>query len=381
MIPDYFKTLKLLLEYQPHPEHFKKDDWHEVVDFCNEVINDLNSVLNENESSLSHRVRESSSFRDGLSRSATPSASSNPPRKGTNAKLGRSGNASLKASAQDIVLCVKYLHLTPNAPISENAETILQNLVELLRLSPNVSHTQQAAFDCINCVMARITSDDIVLARATLKSLMPVVCRFWQSKAGPLKDSMLTLLVHGEAHFKHILESDDAEDFSAHLQDLLDAFKEDYCKRPEREQLRTEDLDLAKAPFEREREASLRLRAFKARSGASRAEQPWAMLQISTSVISALHTSNKAHEKTVSVESVDRTSKRRKIASVSDNLLLEAKNSQGAEKLYIIQSIAFLVHQPVDFKYSAQGFLDVLLSCLSDTNANTVSWAMLAISR
>lgn len=382
LIPDYFKILKIVLEYPAHTEHFKRDDWHEVADFLIKVVEDLIHVLDGGDSSLSHRLRDSSTFRNDLSRSVTPSGYSQSIRKYSDAKSQQSVNSSLKLSAEDIVLCIRHLHLAPNAPIAEKAESVLAKLIELLRLSPHVSPTQQAAFDCINLIAARVVTDNLGLAQDTVRLLTPLICRLWQPKAGPLKDSMLIFLLNGQYHFKRIILSDDGEDFAAGLQDLLVAFKEDYCRRPEREQLQTEDLDLVNAPYDRVGEAPLQLTAFKARSGVIKAEQPWAILQISASIISALDVSAKLHDgKTTSIEECDHISKRRKIASAWDDVLHRAKTSQGAEKVHAIQTIAFLLDHSRYDEDTIPRFLDVLLYNLSSINSTIVSWAMLAMSR
>ena len=382
LIPNYFKVLKLVLEHRPHVEHFKKDHWHEVADFLIKVVEDLIFVLDEGDSSLSHRRRDSSTFGNGLSRSVTPSGHSHSIRKYSDDKSQQSANSSLKLSAEDIVLCVRHLHLAPNAPIAGKAQSVLQRLIELLRLSPHASRTQQAAFDCINSIVARVVTDDLGLAQDTVRTLIPMICRFWQPKASPLKDSMLILLLNGQYHFKQIMLSDYGEDFNADLRDLLEALKEDYCKRPEREQLQTEDLDLVNAPYGRVREAPLQLTAFKARFGVIKAEQPWAMLQISASIISALDVSTKSHEgKTTSIEEFDHISKRRKIASAWDDVLDRARASQGAEKVHAIQTTAFLLDKSGYDEDTTRKFLDVLLYNLSSINGNIVSWAMLSISR
>ena len=381
LIRDYFKLLRIVLEYQPHPEHFKKGEWHQIAEFLNEVISDLNDVLDENESSLSHRLRDSNSFQELSSRATTPNGRNHSLSKPSNPRFGVSGKESLKASAEDILRCARYLHSIPNGPITENAGVRLQNLLDFLRLSPNASHTQQAAFDCINYIIVRIVSDDIGLAQDTLKALIPIACRFWQLKSGPMKDSILTFLLYGETHLKHIIQSDGGADFSTSLEDLLEAFREDYCKRPDREQLQSEDLEMTSGPLGQQLDDPLQLQAFKVRFGAKKSEQPWAMLQISTSIISALDRSSRSYRTTSRAEDDDHISKRLKISSALNNVLLGARALQAAEKLHAIQLIAFLAAQPMDDRQIFQGYLDVLLSCVADANSVIVSWAMLAMSR
>ena len=352
-----------------------------VAHFCNEAVHDLNYALNESEASLSHSARETSAFSDTHSRSATPNGRRIAFRKASNHAAQRSGKVVLKASAEDIVLCLKHLLATPNAPIAERAQVNLQTLIEYLQLSPHASHAQQAAFDGIGSIVAHLVTDDIKLTQDTIRSLIPLMCRFWQPKNDPLKDSMLIILVHGEPHLKQIVKGDESGEFKIDLQDLLEAFKDDYCKRPEREQLQIEDLELANAPYRRRDEFPLCLKAFKARSGVVKAEQPWTLLQISRSIVSALNAHNNVQDKPHVEQDSGPAMKRKKISSSWNNVLLLVKTSQGSARLHAIQCIAFFLDLPVDNDYTIQCFLDVLLSCLSDTNSLIVSWAMLAMSR
>ena len=381
LVPDYFRVLRIILEHQSHPEHFKKDEWHEVADFLIHVVSDLTHALDEGESLLSHRLRDSGSFGDGISRSATPTVHPQSLRKKSTEKDQRSVNSSLKASAEDIVLCLRYLHSAPNAPITQKAQTVMHSLIELLKLSPHASLRQQAAFDCINLIVARIVTDDLGLAQQTVRSLIPLICRFWQPKSSPLKDSMLVLLLHGGHHFKKLMSTIDDEELIADLHDLLEVFKEDYCKRPEREQLQADDLEFVNAPYHQSPGASLHLQAFKARPGVAKAEQPWALLQVTRSIITALDSSTRLYDKTNSMEDSDHTAKRRKIASAWDDVVDRAKSSHGAEKLHAIQIIAFLLDQARYNEDAVKRFLDVLLSAMSDLEGTNVSWAMLAMSR
>ena len=381
LIPAYFKILRIVLEYPPHPEHLLKDDWHVVADFCNEAVHDLNHALNDTEASFSHSARDASVFSDVFSRSATPNGQGSSLRKAGNHATQKSGKASLKASAEDIVVCLKHLLAIPNAPIGERAQVNLQTLIEYLQLSPHASHAQQAAFDGVSSIMAHLVTDDIKLTQDTIRSLIPLMSRFWQPKSEPLKDSMLIIMIHGEAHFKQIVQSDESGEFKIDLQDLLEAFKDDYCKRPEREQLQIEDLEFTNAPYHRRDEFPLCLKAFKVRSGVVKAEQPWTLLQITRSIVSALNPYSNVQDRPDVAEDFGPAMKRKKISSSWNNVLLLVKTSQGAAKLHAIQSIAFFLDYQVDNDFTMQCFLDVLLSCLSDTNSIIASWAMLAMSR
>ena len=380
LVLDYFKILRIVLEYQPHPEHFPRDAWHELTDFCVETVNDLNRLLDDGDSRLSHRLRASDSFQEGRSRSVTPSIRVGSSRKPTEHASQHSISVTLKSSTEDIVLCLRHLHSVPNAPVGEKAEVTLQAMLELLRKSLNVSHTQQATFDCINSVMARIITDDTNLALETLKSLIPLICRFWQAKSQMLKDSMLVSLLYGEHYFGRLVLSDVSGEYWPDMQSLLEVLKDDYCKRTERDRLQIEDLDLSRESIYTERQAPLSMKAFRPRFGLVKAEQPWALLQVSTSIITALDLQVAVQDDQVVETDATHISKRRKTVSARGDIVQQVRTSQLPEKQYAIQILGFLLSAPDADGRSLQESLDVLLSCFSDSNELIASWAMLALS-
>jgi len=380
LISDYFKILRTILGYQPHPEHFPSDAWNELTDFCVTVVNDLNRVLEDGDYSLSHRLRASDSFQDARSRSVTPSLRVGSSRKSTQNASQHSEGTTLRASSEDIVLCLKHLHSVPSAPVSEKAEGTLQAMLDLLRKSPNISYTQQATFDCINSIMARIVTNDTHLALETTKSLLPLVCRFWQAKSHALKDSMMISLLYGEHFFRRLVMSDVSGENTTILESLLEIFKDDYCKRIERDTLQMEDLDLSQESIYSERQAPLSLKNFRPRFGLVKAEQPWALLQISSSIVTALDIHVIVQENQDINDDATHISKRRKFNSARGDIVQQIQVSLPSEKQYSLQVLGFLLNAIDLDNFNMQEVLDILLSCISNSNESSASWAMLALS-
>jgi ataxia telangiectasia mutated family protein len=380
LVPDYFKILRTVLGYEPHLEHFPSDVWNELTDFCVAVVNDLTRMLEDGDSSLSHRLRASDSFQDNPSRSVTPSLRVNSSRKSTQNASQHSEGTTLRDSSENIVLCLKYLHSVPSAPVSEKAEGTLQAMLDLLRKSPNVSHTQQAAFDCINSILARIITDDTILALETVKSVLPLICRFWQAKSHALKDSMMISLLYGEHFFRRLVLLDISGEHTTILESLLEIFKDDYCKRIERDTLQMEDLDLSQESIYSERQAPLSLRNFRPRFGLVKAEQPWALLHISSSIVIALDINVTVQENQDINDDATHISKRRKFNSARGDIVQQIKASPPSEKQYSLQVLGFLLNAINLDSFNMQESLDILLSCISDSNESSASWAMLALS-
>lgn len=381
LVLDYFKILRTILEYQPHPEHFPRDAWHEVTDFCIEAVTDLNSSTSDGKSTLSHRIRNSDSFQEDRSRSVTPGIRISSSHRSIQRTSQRHIFDTIRSSTEDIVLCLKHLHSVPNAPITEKANSSLQTMLEFLRTSPSVSHNQQAIFDCVNFIMARIVTDDTDLATETLKSLIPMICRLWQSKSPALKDSMLISLIYGEHYFECLLQSDVSGENRSDMHSLFEVLKDDYCKRNERDKLQIEDLDLSQEFTYNKYQSPLSSQAFRPRFGLIKAEQPWALLRISASIVTALDLRTNTPDDVVTInDDATHISKRRKLTSARVDIVRQIRTSQLSERLYALQLLAFLLSRIESDQVGLQDLFDTLLSCLSDSNESIVAWAMLALS-
>ena len=384
LIAGYLRALAALLEYKAHPEHFLGDDWHEVVDFCVQAARDLNRQSEFNESGLTNGGRflnGSRSNRDGHSRSATPSTISEYGRKSSNNISQRAADSQLKGSDDQIVICLQHLASVPNAPISERADVILATLVEMLQSYHKVSSTQQAAFECINSIMSRIVAINIDLPLQTMRSVIPLLRRFWEPKEGaaPLNDTLLAFLSYGEILLPRIISEDQTSDCNVTLQALVEVLRTDYCSRRHRGQLQLDDLVLLDPCRSSSRKMPLSTRTVQVRSDGLRAESSWCLLSRSAAITVALENSADAREDPMNREEVQ-DSKRQKLERPMDDILHLVKGLLLPEKLYGLQILIFIYEKIPFDEGTLQRHLDALLPCLSESDGSIVSWAMLAMT-
>lgn len=376
---EYFKSLRIVLEYQPHPEHLSKDEWHEVFDFCNETLHDLNATSNGKNAQSLNENSSKDSFNICLSRSATPGTVSDNGRQASNRSAQHLVKLNLKRSVEDIVLCLKHLMSASNSPVLEKAQTTLENLCELLALSSRPGVLLQSVFEAINSIISRIMTDNVDLTLHTIGNLLPHIRRFWETKSRSLKDHMLVSLLYGEVYFFRLVSVDETGDCKPDLHRLLQVFRQEYCKRPEREQLQLEDLDLPDHPLEADR--PLCIHAFELRSAALKAEQPWFVLYISASIVLVLSAWDAARGRFHENNTLEHPPKRRKLNSPVNDLLELTKTSEMLDRLFALQVLAFVFDKLVVDIDNLQHYIESLLSCLSDDTANIVSWALLALAR
>lgn len=372
LVKDYIRTLKVILEFPPHAEHFSRVESCDLVDFCNRTLNDLNGASN----------RKSSEYTDGhsirSSRSGTPGIEISYRQRASQTSSQGKGMWELRESAEELVLCLNHLISVPHAPILDKASVVMTTLLNLLESSFSTGNTQQAAFECINTTMACIRIDDISLALQTLSNVLPIMHRFWNAKASAMKDHMLKFMLYGEVYFPRIISSDAAGERKSNLEDLLEVFQQDYCKRPERELLQIEDLILSKTGFEGKRPSSTRV--FGLRSGVFKAEKSWFLLSIYASLVIALDSDLK-----ISVDSIDEIEnrpKRRKLTKNLDDIFKFTKSTDTTQKLFALQVLTFVFDKlPLEVDDGLDWNWEVLLPCLSDDSGTVASWAMLALTR
>ncbi len=376
LVAGYLKALRTVLEYSPHPEHLLKEDWHDAIDFCNASIRDLNLSSSEDSSSLPNGVRGPDSFTDLPSRSTTPSIHSDYIR---STKSQQNSNSQLRGSATNLVLCVRYLTSASNAPVLEKASVTLDALLALLQMSPNLGDTQQAAFESINSIVVRITTDDISLVLQTLRRLIPLIRRFWQAKSAGHRE-MLTSMFLGEMYLNRLVQSDKNGDCKADLLGLLETLRAEYCKRIEREQLQLDDVDLADHTFRTDRHMPLSTEACELRLGANKAEEPWALLHMSASLLITIHCESAVHEMQSGNAELDPPLKRQKMTGPLDDILDLTKGPTTSEKLYALQVLVFVFDKLTVDIGTLEGIVNLLIPCASDDNGPIASWAILALT-
>lgn len=379
LLTDYFKSLRTVLEYQPHSEHLYGEKWLRVVEFCNETLHDLNAASSEKSTNQLNGSSIVTSFRSRHGRSSTPETVADYGRKASNRGSQRAAQTSLRSIAEDLVLCIKNLVSASNAPFFDQAGVTLKNLCDLLATLSSPGLELQAVFESINSIVTRIMTDDISLMMQTMRTLLPNIRRLWEIKSPKLKDHMLISLLYGEVYFSRLVSIDETGDCAIDLSRLLQVFRQEYSKRSEREQLQLEDLDLPDHPFCSERPSSLK--AFELRSAASRAEQPWTLLYISASIILILSADDSARGNPVEAFNDENPAKRRKLDKPINEILADAKSTDLQRKLFALQVLTFIFDRIVVDVESLNHYLEPLLQCLSDDNANIVSWALLVLTR
>ena len=381
LIADYFKSLKIVLEYSPHPEHLTREEWHDVTDFCIQAMNTLVIPSDTDNLRVSYGLKTSTPYRHRASRSATPSLRSNQSHTQANGSSARiETHTGLENSTEALLLCLKLLTSTSNAPVLEKAQILLRGLLDFVS-SSYTDLVLQAAFEAINAILCRINTNDTFLTSTAVTELIPLISRCWLTKSASLKDHLLVSLLYAEPFLPHLLLSNEAQRYRDSLIDLLDVFKDEYCRRRDRDQLQLEDLMLTGTMTKQQKEKPLSIPVFRLRLGALRPESSWTLLHITASITECLSKHASVEGEGENAEDRDWQSKRRKVETPFENTLQNIRLSAVPEKLHALQVLCF-VFGAVEIELSVvQSFLDTIISLLSDEASSLASWAMLATAR
>jgi len=374
---DYVKSLRTIVEYQPHVEHMHKEEWRDLVDFCNEGI-----MLAQGSAGSNNLGPYSSQYvLSGTHGSSGKLAGTVAKTRGDNGTQ-ESANGQTKNNAEELVLCLYQLTSAPNSPV-EKAQAILVTLMDLLQSSATVGRAHQAAFATMNRILARIATNDVSLTQQIVKEVIPLIRRLWPAKSTSLKDEMLITLVLGRSYILKLARAEDGESFGAELEGLLESVQSEYSKRAERDQLQLDDLVLLTRSRAGYKPVPLSIAGVHLRMGTTKSEQNWAIPQTIGFLLSVLETHETARLKHDTVDDVveDSRRKRRRMVQQLDDLLRQTKNSHLTGRLCALQVIPFILDQTVATGNEMSRILDCLLSCISDENGTIVSWAMVGFAR
>jgi ataxia telangiectasia mutated family protein len=370
---DYVKSLRAILEYQPHVEHFR-DLWQDVLDFCVEGV-----------------APSSNGDDDGDELEATAGASLRTPTMSlsrrsriANSQPLRSQRVSVfRKEADDLIACIYQLVRATNAPVAGNELNVVEVLQTFLRLSDSVRLSYNEAFAAINSILTRAAISSIELTRPIVLNLLPLVKDLWSSKSSSLKDEMLITLILTKDHVSALVEDPSQATFRLDLENLLEALQLDYSKRLERDQLQIGDLvlDGSRSPNGK---SILRLPAFALQRGHLRAEGLWTTLHLVASYTadldkrkSILHNAGGTNG-----HGDDIVAKRPRLTLLYQDLVRHASSSPTpATRIANLQYLCFLFQTASFTAAQIEDVLSSLLTAISDQNPHVARWAILACAR
>ncbi|KAI5846484.1 hypothetical protein DFP73DRAFT_546051 [Morchella snyderi] len=373
---DYLRALRSCLEYAPHAEHLAPDDWEIIATFCcTNVESQLRIVTEEDgdvdmdpdsdedmgDSVLSVRGTRPSLVRDSSSMSKGATSST---------------HTGVDHHSEQLLLCLQILLRTPNAPVAATNEMTCRTILGFLTSQPTVTRVHQDVFSALNSILEVTITNNITLSSKVAEAIVPVITKMWDSKSP--KEQMMITLIYLQPHLRKLMRSltgAPQKNFRTKLEALSDAIFTEYSTRAERDQLQLEDICFPDPSKDLDIETTpLALAAYCLRSDVpSRTEQHWIVPYLMAMLIEILDLNRNDDQG---------RSKRRKVSTKFDELLMNAKSMLYSRKICALQTLPFLIRESqrvVDLEGFSTLITDLLNVC-SDDSPIISSWAMLSIS-
>lgn len=351
---DYVKSMRSILEYQPHVEHLR-DTWNEILTFC------LNSLDSFGELSAEENV----------SLSTTGTTSGTP--------LDRHNRTSrYRMEAEELIACIRQLCRSPNAPIQDLAQESITTLVHYLQQSSSAGRAHVDALSSINLILAKTAPTNIELTRQTTRSILPLLAELWATKSPHLRNEILSTMILTRPYVVDLLRKNLDTEVRTSVGILLEVLQGDYSKRPEREQLRIEDLRLRLQTASIVTIAPPDVGVFHFRAGKLNSEARWTMVYFMALYCGLLDQSQAdAHSVSAPGENV------RKRLRISTNLQEHLRNSTSGTVSSQISSLQILLFMSTVMPLTVEQLDSIiysLTSLVSDTVGSIATWTMLALA-
>lgn len=376
LLQDLPKTLRLLLEYQPHVERLSLECWDAVVDFC------IDSLAG---TSMDAEVEAPNSWSTNVSsRGRTPFDSTDlsivrgSPRQPM-AKT-KSITADFSYSTEDLVHCLLALVKATNAPMLDKAEAITTAFLYFLKRRTGRGSVAATALAGINAVLARTALQSLDLSKRVMTELLPLMRVMWSEQV--LRDEILITLTYTEAHISGLVADVQDTTTCADLEALLETMYADYRTRKEstmHQYLEEDHLCFRHLGAADTDTHPLNTLVFSMETEHLKAEGLWATVYAIARFSSAL---DKRKRKLAQARAAvgQNVSKRARIDLLFDEYARHVAEPRSGAKRAALQVVAFSVQQgPID-EDKLQSLLERLTPCISDVNFAHSVWAMVALA-
>lgn len=377
LLEDLPKTLRSLLEYQPHVERLSKDCWDAAVDFC---INAVTVFCTSDESedghqswstSISSRARTPLGTIDVTSSRASPRPQ--PPRQ-------RSGNDDFAHATEDFIFCLQSLARAPNAPVLEKSESLLRVLLQFLQRRTGRSSTAAAALAAINALLGRHALQSVDLVKHTVTELLPLMKPMWSELM--LREELMVTLTYAEPHISSLLADPDNELISSDLEALVETIYGDYRKRQDTTAhhfLEEDHLSFRCLALSQKHIHPLHAGSFSMTNNHSRFEA----LYLTVSVIARFSTMLDHRRRLLvnhQASSQESFHKRSRVTHLFHEYLRHILEPRSNAKRAALQVVTFMAHEGPFEVEDLESILEKLIPVIADENPVHAVWAMIGLA-
>lgn len=377
LLEDLPKTLRALLEYQPHVERLSKDCWDAAVDFCIESLAGFfQEPQAEGEPQNSWSTNVSSRARTPLDADFTSSRAS--PR--LPVTKTRSSPPEHVRATEDFVHCLHHLVRASNAPLLPRADAILQVLLQFLQQRTGRGSVGVAALAAVNAILTRTSLQSLELTKRTVRELIPLLKVMWPEAT--LRDEIMISLVYSETHVASLLTDPDDETISSNLEGLVETMYNDYRRRQEttaHQYLEEDHLCFRNLGPARNDTHPLNTCAFSMETEHQRYEGLWSTVA-TIARFSFMLDERRRYTVQDRSDGEETFSKRMRITQLFPEYLRHVSEPRSNAKRAALQVVAFMVQEGPFDEEELQPMLEKLTSCISDEHPAHSVWAMIGLT-
>ncbi|KAF2719778.1 TOR2 phosphatidylinositol 3 and 4-kinase [Polychaeton citri CBS 116435] len=365
---DYAKSLHTVLSYQPHVERLPATEWERVANFCLTCLDaarliDADDGLDataENPTTASRLSYRSSFVKDSM---------------------GQEDEATLHIHlAEEAVSALTLLTNAPNAPLKGQASPLLWAVIDFIKFASSTGRSHDHAHNVINNVLSRICTEDIALMRKATIPLTRLIRNSWPTKSSTLKDQLLMIFLHLQPFIVDALNRGQITVLRPELLGLLETLTNDCSKRPERDQLRQEDLRFDYFDDRSRPSTLIHNQVFALRCVGTPAEQAWTIVETMAFLCDVTAEQSSAGSLS-SGDDIDsgRPLKRLRRSDDLEEVIVSTTNPISM-RISSLQTLAFLSSRKALKVRHIGRMIDALLSCIADESSAVSSWAYLALT-
>jgi ataxia telangiectasia mutated family protein len=358
---DYAKTLRCILDHQPHVEHLR-EPWNDVMSFCLLVLDLLQGDDTERDHPEDFSSARSSSR---LSRLGTPRV--------TNRRRfsGYGGNAT-----NELIACVRQLCRAPNAPLQGHALAAGSTMVRHLVLSKSSGPGHLDALASINIILTRTCQDRLDWTRELLLNVLPAISTLWEFKERALREDILVFLTIVHRHLKSLLQEQPNHSVRVYLERFLDCVQEDYGSRLTRDQLKLDDLLLQHGITYSQHVPAAG--AFTLKPGFPEAEYQWMTVYFIAWITTLL---DEAHPDLELEDTYDEGShKRQRLTSHLHGLRRLSTSTDMITQISALQALTFVTATKPLSQVDLESVVESFMTTMSHANTSIASWSMLGLA-
>jgi ataxia telangiectasia mutated family protein len=370
LVEDLPKTLRALLEHQPHVERVSKECWEATVEFCVQALSRIFAEVDaEPQNSWSTTIS---------SLGPTPFESTDGGRRDSPSKRGKQLPQELVRAAEELVHCLHLLVKASNSPVLDKAEVVLMSTVYFLQ--QNGGRGKAAALAAINSILPRITLHATQLTEQVVQELIPLMKSMWSDPL--LREEIMITLIYTEAHIASMLVSSRDDSFSFQLEALVETMYSDYRRRQDttaHQYLEDDHLCFRGLGSTEKGSHPLATCAFSTKTDQVRYEGLWAT--IATIARFSYLLDERKHKLTQGREGgEDSMIKRPRVTHHFQEYLRHVSEPRSNAKRAALQVVTFMAEEGRLDEEDLLSLLERLTPCISDENPAHSSWAMIGLA-